>query len=73
MGNLNKTKNLSQSIQRNKMKNFTAILLFTSFAAYTEARGGRTGDITAEYANYMAQFGKSPTTTDEQLRRQLNY
>ena len=51
------------------MKNFAAILLFTSFAAYTEARGGRTGLISAEYANYMAQFGKSPTTTDEQLRR----
>lgn len=51
------------------MKNFAAILLFTSLAAYTEARGGRTGNITAEYSNYMAQFGKSPTTTDEQLRR----
>jgi len=51
------------------MKNLATFLALTAFVAYAEARGG----VDDEYVSYIAKYGKQPTSTREQLRRQFNF
>lgn len=51
------------------MKNLATFLAFTALVAYSEARG----TVDDDYISYIAKFGKQPTSTREQIRRQANF